>query len=83
MAKLKNLITTKDISNEGILSLFTIADLFSKARSRGDILNGAIGSALFFEPSTRTRMSFEAALLNIGGRVISMADPSSSSASKG
>ena len=81
--KLKNLITTKDISNEGILSLFTVADLFSRAKSRTDILNGAIGSLLFYEPSTRTRMSFESAMLNMGGRVISMDNPASSSAVKG
>jgi len=83
MANLKNLITTKDISNDGILSLFTIADLFSKAKSRTDILNGAIGALLFYEPSTRTRMSFESALLNMGGRVISMDNPSNSSVVKG
>jgi len=48
-----------------------------------DELRGKILATLFFEPSTRTRLSFEAAMLRLGGRVISVAEAKSSSAAKG
>lgn len=48
-----------------------------------DTMEGKILATLFFEPSTRTRLSFEAAMLRLGGKVVSVADPKSSSAVKG
>ena len=48
-----------------------------------DVCRGKILAALFFEPSTRTRLSFEAAMLRLGGTVEGFADASSSSTSKG
>jgi aspartate carbamoyltransferase catalytic subunit len=48
-----------------------------------DVAKGRILATLFFEPSTRTRLSFEAAMLRLGGGVLGFAEPGSSSASKG
>ncbi len=59
---------------------------FARSLERGEMLDrmrGQILATLFFEPSTRTRLSFEAAMLRLGGQVVSVADPKSSSAVKG
>jgi aspartate carbamoyltransferase catalytic subunit len=48
-----------------------------------DLLKGKVVASLFFEPSTRTRLSFETAISRLGGRIIGIADPGSSSVSKG
>ncbi len=54
-----------------------------EARPRGDLLAGRLMATLFFEPSTRTRLSFEAAMNGCGGRVIGFSDAGTSSAKKG
>lgn len=48
-----------------------------------DLLKGKVVASLFFEPSTRTRLSFETAISRLGGRIIGIADPGSSSVTKG
>ena len=48
-----------------------------------DLLKGKVVASLFFEPSTRTRLSFETAISRLGGRIVGFADPGSSSATKG
>ncbi|MGC9529419.1 MAG: aspartate carbamoyltransferase [Candidatus Bipolaricaulaceae bacterium] len=66
--------------------IMAAADEMDTALERGDVLGtlrGKILAALFFEPSTRTRLSFEAAMLRLGGRVVSVADAKTSSAAKG
>ncbi|MEI6520674.1 MAG: aspartate carbamoyltransferase [bacterium] len=80
----KDLISIRDLSNDAILSLFEIANSFnSDLHKRLKLANDALMAALFYEPSTRTRMSFESAMLRLGGQVINMTDPMASSASKG
>lgn len=79
-----DLISIRDLTNDDILALFEHANEFSTlARRRLSLARDAVMAALFYEPSTRTRMSFEAAMLRLGGQVISMADPNASSAAKG
>jgi len=64
--------------------LFKIADKLEPiARKGSDILKGRILACLFFEPSTRTRLSFEAAMLRLGGDAIGFAEPAVSSIAKG
>lgn len=78
-----DLISIRDLSNTAIESLFEVASSFNGTRKRLSLAKDAILTTLFYEPSTRTRMSFEAAMLRLGGQVISMADPAASSAAKG
>ena len=79
-----DLISIRDLSNADILALFDLAREYAGApRQRLDVAHDAVMATLFFEPSTRTRMSFESAMLRLGGQVISMADPQASSAAKG
>ena len=80
----RDFISIRDLSNTAILGLFDLAAEFAaSARQRMTLAHDAIMAALFYEPSTRTRMSFEAAMLRLGGQVITMADPGASSAAKG
>ncbi len=80
----RDLISIRDLSNAAILGLFDLADEFSEhTHGRLALANDAVMTTLFYEPSTRTRMSFEAAMLRLGGQVISMTDPHASSAAKG
>ncbi len=80
----KDLISIRDLSNDSILTLFEIANSFnSDLHKRLKLANDALMAALFYEPSTRTRMSFETAMLRLGGQIINMTDPMASSASKG
>jgi aspartate carbamoyltransferase catalytic subunit len=79
-----DLVSICDLSQSGIEGLFELAAEFaSTVRGRLELAHDAVMAALFYEPSTRTRMSFEAAMLRLGGQVISMTDPSASSAAKG
>lgn len=80
----RDLVSIRDLTDAAILGLFELADEFAAVtRRRLEMAREAVMAALFYEPSTRTRMSFEAAMLRLGGQVISMTDPSASSAAKG
>lgn len=80
----KSVIDILDLSVEEIAGLIeTAQDIISDPGSYAQICRGKKLATLFFEPSTRTRMSFEAAMYELGGNVISMASAASSSASKG
>lgn len=80
----RDLVSIDDLSIEEILELFRHADKYREDLSAWtDVCNGRIMATLFFEPSTRTRLSFESAMLRLGGGVITTADPASSSRAKG
>ncbi len=83
MAGFKNrdIISIKDFSRDELIYFLEVAKKFEGYRK--PILDGRVLATLFFEPSTRTRLSFEAAMAQLGGRVIGFADPNMSSAKKG
>jgi aspartate carbamoyltransferase catalytic subunit len=79
-----HLVSIDDLSREEIRALFVRADEFaSDLRAWSHLCPGLISASLFYEPSTRTRLSFESAMLRLGGGVLTAADMRSSSASKG
>jgi aspartate carbamoyltransferase catalytic subunit len=80
--KHKSLVSITDYSSENISEILRMAALFEKKPVQ-NILNGKVVATLFFEPSTRTRLSFESAVNKLGGKVIGFTDASSSSVSKG
>jgi aspartate carbamoyltransferase catalytic subunit len=61
----------------------SLADRIHTANYSGDLLKGRILATLFYEPSTRTRLSFESAMMRLGGRIIGFSDPKASSVAKG
>ncbi len=71
-----------DYSKEDILRLISIAEVFEKDPNRR-LLEGKVCATLFFEPSTRTRLSFETAVNRMGGRIIGFSDAATTSSSKG
>ncbi|MCA8954383.1 MAG: aspartate carbamoyltransferase catalytic subunit [Planctomycetes bacterium] len=80
----RDLVSIDDLSTEEILELFHHAEEFRQnLHEWSDLCRGAIMATLFFEPSTRTRLSFESAMLRLGGGVISAADPQTTSSAKG
>jgi aspartate carbamoyltransferase catalytic subunit len=80
--KNKSLVSISDYSKEDYLHILKLASEFEKQPSQ-NLLNNRIISTLFFEPSTRTRLSFETAINHLGGKVIGFSDTNSSSVSKG
>lgn len=75
-------VTIADLTREEILYLISMAEEFEKHPNR-EILKGKVVATLFFEPSTRTRLSFETAANRLGARVIGFADPKVTSGTKG
>lgn len=78
----KSLVSIDDISRDEILELIEKAKYF-EANPNLKVLDGKVVATLFFEPSTRTRLSFETAVNRLGGRVIGFSDASTSSSAKG
>ena len=75
-------VTIANLSKEKILYLIEMAQEFEKQPNR-ELLKGKIVATLFFEPSTRTRLSFETAANRLGAKVIGFADPKVTSGTKG
>lgn len=78
----RSFLSIGDLSKEEIIRFLDMAALFKEA-SPGPILKGKIMASCFFEPSTRTRLSFEAAMKSLGGDVIGFSESATTSASKG
>ena len=86
MLKGKDILNTAQFSLEELNLIINTAANFEKRVKGGEVIKsmeGQVVASLFFEPSTRTRLSFEAAINRLGARVITMANAASSSVSKG
>lgn len=80
----RHLIEPMDFTNEELDEIFELADsIIENEKSYMEVCKGKILASLFYEPSTRTRFSFEAAMYRLGGQVIGFSEPDSSSVSKG
>ncbi|MBQ8688843.1 MAG: aspartate carbamoyltransferase [Clostridia bacterium] len=81
---MRNLIDILDFSKEEIDSLIDVAtDIISNPEKYSEVCHGKILGTLFFEPSTRTRLSFTSAMMSLGGNVLGFSNVSSSSVAKG
>lgn len=78
----RSLVSISDYSKEEILAILDSAADFEANPNRKS-LDGKVIATLFFEPSTRTRLSFETAVVRLGGRIIGFSDANTSSSSKG
>lgn len=84
MLKGRSLIEPMDFIHVELDEVFNLADEIIKAPEKfADACKGKLLATLFYEPSTRTRFSFEAAMLRLGGQIIGFSEPNSSSTAKG
>lgn len=80
----RSLLAPLDFSTQEMDQLFQEADrIINSPRDYAHVCKGYLLATLFYEPSTRTRFSFEAAMLRLGGQIIGFSEPNASSASKG
>lgn len=80
----RDVISIKDFRRDEVDYVLSIADTMIPVSRKGlDILRGKIMATLFFEPSTRTRLSFESAMYRLGGNAVGFAEPGGTSVSKG
>lgn len=81
----KDIISIRDFSRTDIEYLFKISDKIQtlSLEEKNELAQGKILGTLFFEPSTRTRLSFETAMISIGGETVSITDSKTSSINKG
>lgn len=84
MLKSRNLIQPEDFSIKEIDEILNLAeDIMKNPSAYSRVCEGKLMATLFYEPSTRTRLSFEAAMKRLGGEIIGFSEPNSSSVSKG
>ncbi|MHC6180843.1 aspartate carbamoyltransferase [Clostridium sp. JNZ X4-2] len=84
MLKGRHLIDIMDFSIEELDEIFKLSNqIISKEEQFSHVCEGKLLATLFYEPSTRTRLSFESAMMRLGGKVIGFSDAGSSSVSKG
>jgi aspartate carbamoyltransferase catalytic subunit len=89
----RDIISINDLDNDEIEEIFSLADQYRKSMTASEIshqirgriseASGFILATLFYEPSTRTRFSFESAMIRLGGNILGSTDPATTSASKG
>jgi aspartate carbamoyltransferase catalytic subunit len=82
MMKNRSLVSIDDFSTQEILRILDLTEEFEEQPTQ-KLLEGKVIATLFFEPSTRTRLSFESAVSRLGGKIVGFSDASSSSVSKG
>ena len=81
---MRHLIDIRDLTQAEIVSLLDLADdIMARREDYREVCRYKKLATLFFEPSTRTRLSFEAAMMELGGKVLGFSEAASSSASKG
>ncbi|HOU02165.1 MAG: aspartate carbamoyltransferase [Bacteroidales bacterium] len=80
--KNRSLVSIDDFSTKEIIQTLDLAEEFEKNPVQ-KLLDGKVIATLFFEPSTRTRLSFESAINRLGGKIVGFADSGTSSVSKG
>lgn len=80
--KNRSLVSITDYSKNDYIRILESAGAFEKNK-RQDVLKGKVIASLFFEPSTRTRLSFESAISHLGGSIIGFSDANTSSSTKG
>lgn len=81
---MKHLIQPMDLSNAELDDILDLAgQIIANPQNYTEACKGKLLATLFYEPSTRTRLSFEAAMLRLGGQVLGFSEPSSSAAAKG
>ena len=84
MLKGRHVIEPGDLSIQELDALFALAgEIIKEPGKYSEVCRGKVLATLFFEPSTRTRLSFEAAMLRLGGSTLGFADPGASSTTKG
>jgi len=82
MIRNKSLVSINDYNKEDYLAILDLAEQF-ESRPVRNTLQGKVVATLFFEPSTRTRLSFESAVNRLGGRIIGFSEAGTSSVTKG
>ncbi|MBN2793852.1 MAG: aspartate carbamoyltransferase [Clostridia bacterium] len=83
-SNVRHLIEPEDFTKEEILNLVELGEkMYNNPQAYSDVCNGKILASLFYEPSTRTKFSFDSAMLRLGGNIIGFADANTSSAKKG
>lgn len=82
MDKNRSLVSITDYTKEDIIRIVNLTEKFDKNPNRR-LLENKVCATLFFEPSTRTRLSFETAVNRLGGRIIGFSDAATTSSSKG
>jgi len=84
MLKGRHLIDPIDFSTDELEEIFALSDrIIDNPKDYAKVCEGMIMGSLFYEPSTRTRLSFESAMMRLGGKIIGFSEASSSSVSKG
>ena len=80
----RHLINPMDFSKDELDEIFKLANqIITNPKEYSHVCEGKILATLFYEPSTRTKFSFEAAMMRLGGRLLGFSEPNSSSVSKG
>jgi len=84
MLKRRDILAAVDLSREDFEEIFAAADeLINQGRDQLNLLRGKIMATAFFEPSTRTRLSFQTAMIRLGGEIIDLGEVEKSSIAKG
>ena len=81
--KKKDIISIRDFSKDEICYILDLAKKIENMKGKENLLKGKVLATIFYEPSTRTRLSFESAMNRLGGKVIGFSDPKITSVAKG